>query len=222
MNLFLDLDGPILNTAERNFRVYRAIVQEMGGQTAILQDAFWDMKRSGNSSAQILRREAGTAGIHADSFARRWLSEIEKPAWLAFDCIQPGVLDWIFGMASQFQLILVTLRQNGTALRDQLALLKLERLFKAVLCDTPTTGKGWETKYRLVTESGIATDGVIMGDTEVDVRAGKLLGLGTIAVSCGIRTRDLLAAEEPELIVDSLVELHATTIIGKAPKPCKI
>ncbi|MEM3703700.1 MAG: HAD family hydrolase, partial [Candidatus Bathyarchaeia archaeon] len=47
----------------------------------------------------------------------------------------------------------------------------------------------------------------IVGDSTIDVRAGKNVGAKTVAVLSGIFTRDELEKEEPDIILNSINEL---------------
>lgn len=212
--LFVDLDGPILNTADRNYDLYQSIVKDLGGATTYDRCDFWELKRSGLSSAEIVRRDSGANCIDAARFSELWLAQIEAPDWLSYDRLHTGVVDWLDRIASSFYLVLVTLRQSRSNLDQQLERLGLTGLFETVLCDSPVIGKGWETKRRLIANCGLQIKGVMIGDSEIDIRAGKLLGLGTIAVSSGIRNREFLAAERPDLLVESLTELNADSMFS--------
>jgi phosphoglycolate phosphatase len=60
-------------------------------------------------------------------------------------------------------------------------------------------------KAGLLRESGWLRPGaLIVGDTEVDIRAGKAVGIKTVAVTSGIRSRAALEAEGPDVIVDDI------------------
>ena len=48
---------------------------------------------------------------------------------------------------------------------------------------------------------------VYVGDTRVDIRAGKAAGTGTIGVLTGFDTHEMLAEEQPDAIIDSLKNL---------------
>jgi phosphoglycolate phosphatase-like HAD superfamily hydrolase len=207
MKLFLDLDGPILDTAGRNHQVYRALVEKLGGMTALSQDEFWSLKREGLSSADLLRREPGTTGVNLAHFQHGWLTEIESPQSLTHDRIHAGAAERIREWRARFPLVLVTLRQNRGLLEEQLKRLRLMDHFEAVLSDNPNRGKGWELKRELIAESGCSPGDIIVGDTEVDIRAGKLLNIATVGVSSGVRSHAFLQSESPDVLVKSLAEL---------------
>jgi phosphoglycolate phosphatase-like HAD superfamily hydrolase len=220
MTLFLDLDGPILDAAERNFQVHCALVAELGGRMTLNRDELWRLKRAGQSSADLLALNPGPP-VDRERFKRRWSEEIELPRWLALDTLQPGACATLEWLAQSWPLVLVTLRQRRDGLEDQLTRLGLARFFSSVLCANPAAGEGWETKRALVAASAFTGAGVFIGDTEVDIRAGKLLGLATVAVLCGIRDRAALEAEQPGLIVSGLEDLKRIdlpALAGKAPR----
>lgn len=222
MTIFLDLDGPVLDTAERNFQVYRTIVQELGYSTKLDVGSFWKIKRAGVSSVDIFSHERPSAEFDPAQFSQHFYAKIEESSWLMLDRIQPGVEKWLHEMNEKSSLVLVTLRQYRDRLDEQLARLNLRKHFQAILSDSPKAGKGWHTKCRLIARSNFPIQGAIIGDTEVDIRAGKLLGLGTIALSNGIRDGNFLVAEEPDLLLDSLPRVSADSIeslVRKARTP---
>jgi phosphoglycolate phosphatase len=60
-------------------------------------------------------------------------------------------------------------------------------------------------------------DIVVIGDTIHDIRAGKAIGAYTIAVTTGLHgPNDELAATEPDLLVDSLLDRKILTFFGLA------
>lgn len=56
---------------------------------------------------------------------------------------------------------------------------------------------------------------VVIGDTMLDVQCGKAIGAKTIAVTTGKHhTRDMLANEMPDLLVDSLMDERVLALLG--------
>ena len=47
----------------------------------------------------------------------------------------------------------------------------------------------------------------VIGDTEMDVRAGKEAGSITVAVTTGVKTAEQLQAERPDYIIATLFEV---------------
>lgn len=50
-------------------------------------------------------------------------------------------------------------------------------------------------------------DTMIVGDTELDIQCGKTAGAKTCAVSYGYRNRNILEKENPDFIIDDILEL---------------
>jgi phosphoglycolate phosphatase-like HAD superfamily hydrolase len=87
----------------------------------------------------------------------------------------------------------------------QLDALELRPFFEAVLVGSPLSGVASAVKAGLLRQSRWLRPGaLIVGDTEVDIRAGKAVGIKTVAVLSGIRSRAALEAEAPDAIVDDL------------------
>jgi phosphoglycolate phosphatase len=178
---------------------------EHGHATVFDERAYWDAKRSGASYRLIVEREG--AAIGAQAFLKRWLDAVEDPDKLALDSIQPGAVGALQRLSKGADLVVVTLRQSRAALEIQLDRLGLQSLFSAVLSASPLDGDNVTAKVELMRAHGLGPKpGWIVGDTEIDVRAGRVVGLKSCAVLCGIRDEPTLRRESPDLIVADLVE----------------
>jgi phosphoglycolate phosphatase-like HAD superfamily hydrolase len=106
-------------------------------------------------------------------------------------------------------------------LLSQLDALGLRAFFDEILTAEPRGGASWRAKVDLIEASRRARPGLtILGDTEVDIRAGKALGMWTVAVTSGIRSRASLEAEHPDQIVDSL-RVYACDVDHLSPIPAR-
>jgi phosphoglycolate phosphatase len=63
-----------------------------------------------------------------------------------------------------------------------------------------------------------AADTVMVGDSSVDIKAGKAAGVTTCAVTGGFHPREELVIYEPDLIIDALGELDNYFFNGTAPR----
>jgi phosphoglycolate phosphatase len=203
-SVYLDLDGPILDVSEKYYRVHGAILGNMGCPS-LNKDEFWSMKR--RQATDLL---AGSCPqLNDKAYAKAWLDRIETREFLAFDAIVPGAVEVLGQLMKEYHLFLVTLRQNPALLRWELETLGLSHFFVKVLSAHSATTPGWQVKADLIREAGLDARGglAIIGDTEVDILAGKALGLTTIAVTNGIRARQLLEAVEPDFIIPDITGL---------------
>lgn len=73
----------------------------------------------------------------------------------------------------------------------------------------------FEKCKRILGQSVAAADIIVIGDTVHDVRAGRAIGAKTIAVTTGLHgDRQVLAAEKPDLLVDSLMDKTVRDFFG--------
>ena len=207
-SMFLDLDGPILDVSERYFRVHQDVLRSMGSlRVTISKTQYWRMKRSGQPLGQILPK-LSDGHIEQAAFLNEWRKRIERPEYLQFDTVIPGVRKRLHRLKERFNLVLVSLRQNKHALGTQLDSLELTNFFSCILSRPPLQSDSWKVKRDLIASSGLLSTGNwIIGDTEVDILAGKSLAMKTIAVLSGIRNSAALKEVAPDFIVKDLSHL---------------
>ncbi|HTS16505.1 MAG TPA: HAD hydrolase-like protein [Verrucomicrobiae bacterium] len=214
MTIYLDLDGPILDVSQRYWKVHCDIVLQHAG-LGIGKDIYWEMKRDRMPVSTILSR-TGNEHIPQSTYQALWLERVERPDYLEFDSIIHGAKEQLSRLRDCHPLVLVTLRQKPELLHQQIDRLDLRRFFSGILSASPI-GDGADTKRRLIQTNRFKyAGGVIVGDTEVDIGAGKALGLSTIAVLSGIRNRKQLMNEKPDHIA---VDINAASDIIRAMRP---
>jgi phosphoglycolate phosphatase-like HAD superfamily hydrolase len=178
MTIFFDLDGPILDVSERYFRVHRDIVEQLGGER-IDKRKYWHLKRDRQSLSALLDWTGITKS--EETYRAQWLHKIELMKYLQYDTVIHGSKEQLKSLRQRHTLILVTLRQHRDHLDIQLKRFLLRSLF-----------------------TSFTRDALVVGDTEVDIRAGRELGLMTVAVQNGIRNRERLAEEHPDFIIEDI------------------
>lgn len=200
--IFFDLDGPILDVSEKYYRVYTALVSERGSQPIPKAD-YWNLKRQRVPDDKILQLSAIEGWTQDYRNLRR--ERIETPEFLGYDRVWPGLPQLLSELRSHASVVLVTLRNSPEALKWELNALGLLPLFHHVLSASgdSTTGEKAEIKVALVRNilGSKAVSGWFVGDTETDIRAGKILGVNTAAVTFGIRTIEHLADLDPDLLL---------------------
>jgi phosphoglycolate phosphatase len=206
--LFFDLDGPLLDVSGRYCALHQALLAEVG-LSGLQGSTYWEKKRSLCPEEQILA-EIG-AEAHVEAYCRRRLALIETPEFLAHDRLWPWASSTLSRLKADFALVLVTARANRNLLLQQLDRFGLAPFLDEVL-STPAGRRVDEQKAALIRDylerRGQPAAGCWMiGDTEADVGAGRLLGLRTAAVLSGIRTRELLLRAEPDFLLDDIREL---------------
>lgn len=189
--LILDLDGPILDSSRRHHEAYQRILRQHG-RRPLDQAGYWQTKRAGTSAAEILRQTDDLDILEA--FQEQWLRTIESEELLQFDRVQVAALERLDQWKAEgFRLSLVTLRSSEEAARLQLmrtgVLLRLDDL-AIVPHSAGFDGKReavlkWQRDLR-------STPSLWIGDSEVDYKAARSLGIRVVLLANGVRDRDFL------------------------------
>jgi phosphoglycolate phosphatase len=217
--LCADLDGTFINCESRYYSVYRDIILKMDG-VPLPQESFWALKREKASDSELLKMSHLDELNNAD-FRNQVIEKIEQTNYLDMDGLYPGVLPILKEARSYFdKIILITLRRDSNALNSQLKRLGLTEYFDYILNGNNDTVAAWQTKADLFRSLGIKMDpdcvgGFFIGDTEVDILAGKQLGLKTVAVTSGIRSRKVLEQYEPDYIFQDFTDFIRCNCHGK-------
>jgi len=223
MTIFCDFDGPILDVSDRYYQTYQLALADV--QTGCHEQGitlpihrldkqqFWHMKQNRVPDLEIAMR-SGLPADYFDRFLERVIHIVNQPALLHRDRLQPGVR-WALSLlhAQGAQLFLVTLRCQHQA----------ERILKSHgLADLFTDIRGTHDKdaayhnqaehknsllAQVMADYSISPtlSSWMIGDTEADILAGQANGVGTIAVTSGIRSRSYLHRFQPTRIHHDLL-----------------
>lgn len=205
--IFLDLDGPLLDGRERHYHCYRSIIEKFGFKPIGI-DEYWKKKRALVNRRDLLNL-SGAEEIY-DAFLSIWLSMIETPEALILDKVQEGAIDCLCDWKEQgIELVLVTMRKNKLALEVQLNATGLRQFLDSVLvCDHAEGGSGKaNAACKLLQNEVSKTDILWIGDTEADWDAAKSLGCRIVLVANGLRNDDYLEALGGALVIPSIAFL---------------
>lgn len=226
LTVFCDFDGPLVDVSNRYYSTYQlglahtqAYYQEQGIALPIQvlsKEQFWQMKQGRVADTEIAMR-SGLQGKQIDVFLQRVVRIVNQPELLQKDKMQPGV-NWALALLHSHgvRLVLVTLRCQCQALQI-LQNYGLARLFSGIYGtqDAHAAYQNYaEVKTQLLAKAiaehpcgGVPiTDCCWMvGDTEADILAGQALGIPTIALTCGIRSRFYLKQFQPTCIATDLL-----------------
>ncbi len=203
----VDLDGPLLDGRQRHYACYSTILAQHGAQPLELAQ-YWDLKRS-RADRRVQLAASGAEDLY-DTFLAEWLDRIEGPPMLALDRVQPGAIETLSQWrASGAFVVLATHRRDPDALRSQLDETGLSARIDEVVPSPPTGGAVGKAES-VIARLGRSPDcGVWVGDTEVDVAAARHLGLQAWAVTCGVRSEQVLSAAKPDVLAADLASLPA-------------
>ena len=216
MTLFFDLDGPLLDVSARYVALHRCLLAEVGieGMTA---EEYWSRKRARIPEDKILEELGASEQI--SGYLLRRLELIETSDYLAFDRCWPWVEGVLNNLADRHDLILVTVRSHRRALLEELERVNLSRFFREVL-SVPSEHRVDRQKADLINDylgrhRRSPQESWMVGDTEADIGAGRLVGLHTAGVLCGIRDRERLVGAQPDFLLDDIRALYL--VLGSHP-----
>lgn len=199
MNIFLDLDGTILDSKMRLFLLFNFLVPN----SKYSYDEYWNLKQNKISHKEILKNNYGYSENQYMTFQEKWMNEIEKDNWLQFDKPIKGVIETLTSLTKNNSLFLVTARQSKLLLTRQLKDLGLFDIFKMILITEQKIDK-----YDLIISNvEVSNNDWIVGDTGKDIETGKKLGIKTIAVLSGFMNKGSLDAYSPDYILNNINEL---------------
>lgn len=204
--ILLDLDGTVLDSKNAYLAAARTALKSMGRENIDVKTAMELPKRL----EQDLPVDDLLAGLDVTMFLQTYLkafyeatAEDTKPF--------PNVEDTLRRLSSKAKLALTTRRSLPAV--DVLRILEkfgLARYFQKIVTslDTENPKPDPEALVKCLKHLGIkACDCITVGDSVVDIRAGKNAGIRTVAVLSGIFGREELEREKPDLILKNISEL---------------
>jgi phosphoglycolate phosphatase-like HAD superfamily hydrolase len=210
VTIFLDLDGPILDVSQRYYRMHCDVLAGLNLPSAPARrpvkdrQTYWKMRRAGRPLRDVLAKTGG-GKINENEYKREWLRRIESLNYLEHDAVIPGARAEVARLSKAHVLVLVTLRRNRKGLESQLKRLGLRRYFHKVLSTAPLARESWKIKRELILSSGLLDrSSWVVGDSEVDILAGKSLRLKTVGVLSGIFNRRRLQEINPDFILEDI------------------
>jgi phosphoglycolate phosphatase len=194
-----------VDVRERHYRTYRAAVEAFGGRP-LGGTSYWTLKRRGARWAEVLARsEIDTR--REGAFLERFVARIEAPGNLRLDRLFPSVPEMLEALGrGGGRLFLVSLRRSSSGLRRQLHDLGIATAFERV-CSGHAEARSHLQKANLIRQLGVVPPAVLVGDTEADVLAAELLGLGAIGVSSGMRNRRYLTDIGADVVVEQVAQV---------------
>jgi phosphoglycolate phosphatase len=200
MNLFFDLDGTLLNSKPRLYHLFQYLVPS----STFTFDEYWQLKKDKINHRTILLRHFNYNEDEISRFEREWMTRIEDPQWLKFDAPIDGVTDFLKQLKPRHNIYLVTARQFEHELLHQIKQYGWEGLFNGIFV---TAQKN--QKHELI-ERGVVTSNKdwFVGDTGKDIETGKILGIRTAAVLTGFLSKARLSEYNPDIIIDSVLDLE--------------
>lgn len=200
MNIIFDLDGTLIDSSERMYRLFQKLVPESG----FSKEEYWKLKRNKINHRMILERYFPSYSF--EEFNKEWLNRIEENEYLDLDSNYPDTIQTLLEMKKRGKnLILLTARQSKENLLREINRLELIQFFSSILV---TQAKS--TKTTMLKRSGVVRNpekDLFVSDMGKDIVEGHEMGYRTVAISHGFMNKERLMEYQPTYIVESLKQL---------------
>lgn len=199
-NLILDFDGTLIDDSTRHHQTFQKTAD-----IEIDKATYWQYRREGLSNQELFKKLNGKNEFDLDKFKKI----IESKEYLKLDqlIINP---DKLGELQRNNHIVLCTVRSDRSNLFWQLDLLGIKQYFDEIVTITHAELQKTENKYKShYLEKYFAHEkpGMIVGDTEIDIQTGKILGITTVAVLTGIRNEQFLLRYRPDRIISDINQL---------------
>lgn len=200
MNIIFDLDGTLIDSKLRLYRLF----QELVPTSSLSYSEYWDLKQNKISNQTILAEKLGFESSAIDHFLEKWMALIEDPKYLALDECIPRIHQTLRILREDAALYICTARQHPRRATEQVKRLGLLPFFHEIL----VTEQRLEKKELISLKvEELTSDDWMVGDTGSDVLCGKALGMNTCAVLSGFLNEASLAGYKPDRLLNSVADL---------------
>lgn len=196
--IIIDFDGTIVDTRARQFQLFC----ELSGISSLGLETYWDLKRSGVSTATLLQTRFAFDSYDISVFRRRWLSAIEDPSLLEMDTLFSGSFEALRRLSASYDCVVLSGRQSLGLLIHQIGELGIGSFFEGVLV---TEGK--VSKDAVARQAGLTLNLALIGDSGEDILAAQRLGAVSVGALSGASSKDVLMRSLPDFIIPSVSEL---------------
>lgn len=203
MNIFFDLDGTLIDSRRRLYQLF----QHLAPESKLTFEEYWEFKRNKVSNETILTKEFRFGPERVDRFVNDWMGKIETSEFLDLDQNFPGMHAALERLKRQATLFVCTARQTRKSTIDQLERLGLLNYFEDAMITEQRVSKA-----KLIARiSSLMPHDWIIGDTGLDIQAGRALGINTCAVLSGFLNEASLRPYMPDLILHRAADFSIPT-----------
>ncbi|MCK4474481.1 HAD family hydrolase [Candidatus Bathyarchaeota archaeon] len=203
--IMLDLDGTIVDSKKAYLEALKAAFNAVGEETFNSKMAIEIPKRL----EQRLPINDMIKGADSQKFLEVYLKTYYAVPLLKTELL-PQISETLKDLSQKAELALVTQRRvPKEKVIEELENLGLAKYFKTVVTglDTDHPKPSPDAVIKCAEKMNVPLcECAIIGDSVVDIKAGKLAGAKTVAVLSGIYTRKELEPEKPDLIIENINE----------------
>lgn len=193
--IIIDLDGTILDDKYRQYKCYQDILLSFG-DLPIDINLFWNMKRKKTQWSIILGYTRSQC--KEKRFIEEWIKRIEDDVYLNYSVLKKDAETVLFYLSEiGNHVILATNRRNKNTFFNQIDCLGIRSFFNDI-----SIGSEQKVSRRML--SNLEGRVLVIGDTEEDELLAKSHGYEFVAVTSGIREKNLIKGA---YYIDELIEI---------------
>lgn len=211
MNIFFDLDGTLLDVSKKYY--FSHILAAKKSKIKPLSfKRYWTLKRNRIPENQIIRLSSTSKLFKRYEEDR--IKLLESQDIIKKDRLFPGISELLRKLEKVHKLYIITLRRNRLRLKAQLDKLGIRIYFKKIL-SAPPSRDNILAKLSLVKKNDLDKNGILIGDTEVDILVAKKLRFKSVVVFSGIRSKKYLKKFQPDFLVSNVQSFFADKLSGE-------
>lgn len=203
MNIFFDFDGTLIDVSQKYYHAHCAACKIMRLRSCSFKK-YWGAKRSKTPEHELVNLDLHSTRLRDYENSRIRL--LENNEFLEYDKLFPFTKKLLQSLKDRHRLFLVTLRRDAGFLLREVNNFGIANFFTKILIHCPKSN-ALVAKMNLLKEIKFSSDDLIVGDTEVDIEAGKQLNLITVAVESGIRKKSILKKYAPDYLFKNAFQL---------------
>lgn len=187
MVLYIDLDGTLIDVRKRHYLVFMFVCTSVkGGDISITPAEYWEKKREGFSDVDVLSQLG--IDISEDDYIVGKKKLIESPFLLAEDRLFEFTTMTLSELKRLAHLILISQRANPYYSLQEIRNLGIDWFFDKICFAPSGSYRKHEPLLDHVTNH-LPSKQVLIGDTEADFVAAEALGIESMLVDSGARSR---------------------------------
>lgn len=176
-----DLDGTLLDSRKRHSIVLNDILKSRGIELDLTN--LIEFKRNGLNNVDFLISK-GISSKEAQDIQKEWIKLIENEKYLNTDILYNFSIDLLKQDKNEYDLILITARNNTVTLNKQIDNLGLREYFKKVYIVSPEKNVSEQKSRILKQENAI----LMNGDTLSDKKAADMANIDFKHYDCGFNS----------------------------------
>jgi len=179
----IDFDGTLLNSSYRHKKLlYDLLKPNLKLLRRTDLNDYLQYKKNGKSTLSYLIYKF--PNLNCSQINKDWIYKIENQEYLRYDTLFKDSIYFLDEITKYYTLILVTARNNRSALLMQITTFRLKDYFKEIIIIKPG-----EPKYAEV-KNCVSDIYFVIGDTEVDYELAYKIGCDFCALNRGFRSKE--------------------------------